>query len=203
MGAELTCRVHHDGRSSEGRALLETEELIFRGGFRLRIPFRDIAKADIHEDSLRIATTTGVTLFELGRATSEKWLQKLLNPKSVIDKLGVKAGMRIAVLGIKDDADFLEQLGERVSKFDSRPGKERDCIIWGVKHRRDLEKLPSLEAALDRAGGIWVIWPKGKPELKEDDIRAAAIAAGLVDVKVLKFSETHSGLRLVIPKTRR
>jgi hypothetical protein len=202
MGAELSCVVHHEGRSSEGKALLETEELIFRGGFRLRIPFRDIAKADVYEDSLRIATSTGVTLFALGRATSEKWLQKLLNPKSVLDKLGVKAGMEIAVLGIKD-AEFLQQLGERVGKFHNRPGKERDCIIWGVEKKRDLEKMSSLEAALQRVGGIWVIWPKGKPELKEDDIRTAAIATGLVDVKVLKFSETHSGLRLVIPKARR
>ncbi len=202
MGAETTCVVHHQGRSSEGKALLETEEVIFRGEFRLRISFRDITKADIHEDSLRIATPTGIALFALGKATAEKWLHKLLNPKNVLDKLGVKARMRIAVLGI-DDADFLKQLGERVGAFDRRAGKNRDCIICGVKNKSDLAKLSSLEAALDRAGGIWVIWPKGKPELKEDDIRAAALATGLVDVKVLKFSETHSGLRLVIPKSRR
>jgi hypothetical protein len=144
----------------------------------------------------------GTTLFRLGKPTSEKWLHTLLNPKTVLDKLGMKAGMRVAVLGI-DDADFLKQLKERIGKFERRAGKDRDCIIWGVKDKKDLAKLPSLEQATDRAGGIWVIWPKGKPELKEDDIRASAIAAGLVDVKVLKFSETHSGLRLVIPKARR
>jgi hypothetical protein len=202
MGAEVVCKVHHDGRISEGKALLETEELIFRGGFRLRIPFRDITKAEVHDELLRVATPTGVAEFALGNATAEKWLQKLLNPKSVLDKLGVKAGMNIAVLGI-GDADFLAKLGERVGKFDGKPGKERDCIIWGVMQKKDLAKLPALEKALDRAGGIWVIWPKGRPELREDDIRAAAISAGLVDVKVMKFSETHSGLRLVIPKARR
>lgn len=202
MGSEATCLVEHDGRSSEGKALLETEELVFRGDFRLRIPFRDIAKADVHDDSLRIASKHGMTLFRLGKPASEKWLQKILNPKSVLDKLGVKPGMRLAVLGI-DDADFLKQLEERIGKVDHRIGKSRDCIIWGTKNKKDLAKLPTLEQAIDRAGGIWVIWPKGKPELKEDDIRAAAIAAGLVDVKVLKFSETHSGLLLVIPKARR
>lgn len=202
MGAEAMCVVDHEGRSSEGKVQLETEELVFRGGFRLRIAYRDIAKVDVHEDSLRVATKSGTTLFRLGKKTSEKWLQKLLNPKSVLDKLGVKPGMRMAVLGI-DDAGFLQQLEERIGKFDRRAGKEHDCIIWGAKAKKDLAKLSSLKQAIDRAGGIWVIWPKGKPELKEDDIRTAAIAAGLVDVKVMKFSETHSGLRLVIPKARR
>ena len=202
MGSEVVCKVRHDGQTSEGKAQLETEELIFRGGFRLRIPFREITQAEVHEDLLCVATPTGVAEFSLGNATAEKWLQKLLNPKSVLDKLGVKAGMSIAVLGI-EDADFMAKLGERVGKFDSKAGKERDCIIWGVTQKKDLAKLPALEKALDRAGGVWAIWPKGRPELREDDIRAAALAAGLVDVKVLKFSETHSGLRLVIPKARR
>src|SRR5882757_9846436 len=109
MGSEATCVVEHDGRSSEGKAQFETDELLFRGEFRLRIPFRDIAKADLHQDSLRVASKLGTTLFRLGKPTSEKWLHKLLNPKSVLDKLGVKPGMRVAVLGI-DDADFLKQL---------------------------------------------------------------------------------------------
>lgn len=202
MGSEAMCTVRYEGRSSEGKAQLETEELTFRGDFRLRIAFREITKADIQRESLRIVTPQGVALFELGKTIAEKWLQKLLNPRSVLDKLGVKPGMRIAVLGI-DDADFLKQLSERVGPFEQKAGKDRDCILWGLKSKKDLGKLPALEKAIDRAGGIWAIWPKGKPELKEDDIRAVALAAGLVDVKVMKFSETHSGLRLVIPRARR
>ncbi len=202
MGSETNCTVRFQGRSSEGKAQLETEELIFRGAFRLRIRFREITRADVHEECLRITTPEGIALFALGKSVAEKWLQKLLNPKSALDKLGIKPGMRIAALGI-DDADFLKQLGERVGSFDQKAGKDRNCILWGLKSKKDLGKLPALEKAIDRAGGIWAIWPKGKPELKEDDIRAAALAAGLVDVKVMKFSETHSGLRLVVPKARR
>jgi hypothetical protein len=47
-------------------------------------------------------------------------------------------------------------------------------------------------------GMIWAIWPKGKKELREDDIRNFALANGLVDVKVASFSETLSALKLVI-----
>jgi hypothetical protein len=56
---------------------------------------------------------------------------------------------------------------------------------------------------LRRDGSIWVVWPKGREELKENDIIAAAKDAGLVDVKVAKFSETLSALKLVIPLSRR
>ena len=39
MGSEAVCSVRYAGKVSEGKALLETSEVIFRGGdFRLRIP---------------------------------------------------------------------------------------------------------------------------------------------------------------------
>lgn len=44
----------------------------------------------------------------------------------------------------------------------------------------------------------------GLPEsLTEDVIRAAALAQGLVDVKVCAVDETWSGLKLVVPKALR
>jgi hypothetical protein len=202
MGAEARCVVRHEGQSSEGKAQLESETLIFRGTFRLKIPFQQIIRADVHQDSLRIQTAQGTVLFALGKTASQKWLQNILNPRTALDKLGIRAGMSIAVLGV-DDAVFLKQLQSRVGSFERKLAGRRDCILWGIKDKKELAKLPALETALERTGGIWAIWPKGKPELKEDDIRNAAIAAGLVDVKVMKFSETHSGLRLVIPKARR
>ena len=53
------------------------------------------------------------------------------------------------------------------------------------------------------AGAIWVVWPKGRKELREDDVRNAAKAQGLVDIKVMSFSETLSALKLVIPVAER
>ena len=56
---------------------------------------------------------------------------------------------------------------------------------------------------MSRDGAIWVIWKKGDPALREDDVRAAALKTSLVDVKVVAFSPTHSGLKLVIRKSHR
>jgi hypothetical protein len=47
------------------------------------------------------------------------------------------------------------------------------------------------------------VWVKGRKELNENHVREAALDAGLVDVKVARFSETHSALKLVVPRARR
>ena len=45
MGQEATCTVHVDGQTSSGKARLETEEIVFRGDFRLAIPLREVRDA--------------------------------------------------------------------------------------------------------------------------------------------------------------
>ena len=56
---------------------------------------------------------------------------------------------------------------------------------------------------IEPAGAVWAVWPKGRKDLNENHVREAAFDAGLVDVKVVRFSATHSGLKLVIPKAKR
>jgi len=50
---------------------------------------------------------------------------------------------------------------------------------------------------------VWAVYAKGRRELSENTVRAAAIDAGLVDVKVVAFSEALSSLKLVIPRALR
>jgi hypothetical protein len=48
-----------------------------------------------------------------------------------------------------------------------------------------------------------VIRPKGVTQITEADVLTAGKAAGLVDTKVARFSDTHTAEKLVIPKERR
>ena len=50
---------------------------------------------------------------------------------------------------------------------------------------------------------MWVVYPKGRTDPSEVDVLEAGKAAGLVDVKVARFSETHTALKFVIPVARR
>ena len=123
--------------------------------------------------------------------------------RSRLDKLGVKPGMRVALVGL-DDAAFRRELRERTDDIaEDRPRKDTEMILFAVDGPAPLKRLTALQGSIKRNGVIWVVWPKGQPHIKEDTIRAAAIAQGLVDIKVMAFSETLSGLKLVIPVAKR
>ena len=199
MGAESECTVHFAGQRSEGKALLETDHLIFRGAFRLTIPRRSITTLDADAGVLRVTFPDGTAVFELGSAAI-KWAEKIRNPPSRLDKLGVKPGMRVAVSGV-EDATFLEELADRTSDIARRTPKQgTDMIIFGANAVSDLARLQKLRGYLTPAGAIWVGHTKGKTApFKDVDVFAAAKSAGLVDVKVAAFSATHTAEKLVVP----
>jgi len=124
--------------------------------------------------------------------------------KPTIDRLGIKPGHVVAVLGLASEKAFLAELKARVGTFATdAPKPETDVVLMRADSVRDLARLAKLERTIARNGMIWVIWPKGRPELKEDHVRGAALKQGLVDVKVCAFSDALSGLKLVIPVDRR
>jgi len=203
LGAEADCRVELNGESSDGRALLESHELIFRGDFRLRIPFRTISSLTSEDGRLRIGFGDTVAVFHLGEK-ADGWANKIKNPKGLLDKLGVKPGHKISVVSL-DDEGFVAELRTRTPDVStSRPRSSSDAIFLGAADKRSLDRLPALRRNITPGGAIWVVRPKGQDSgLKETDIIAAAKAHGLVDVKVVSFSETHSALKLVIPLDQR
>src|SRR5438552_15534057 len=107
MGNEATCKVRFGKRQSEGKALLETSEILFRGDFRLKIPFSTVKSAKAVDGELRLQTAEGLAVFHLG-AAAEKWCDKILHPKSRMEKLGVKPGARVSLLGEFEPEFLLE-----------------------------------------------------------------------------------------------
>src|SRR5579871_3741274 len=121
MGQERESTLRLGRRRIEGEALLETSEIIFRpidGSKRLKFAFAAIVKSVKAVDGeLRFHTEEGPAVLELGPA-AEKWAEKILHPKSRVEKLGVKSGMQVATVGTFD-ADFgkeLKAIAKNVSK---------------------------------------------------------------------------------------
>lgn len=196
MGNEATCRVEIDGAAAEAKVLLETEELIVRGRPALKVPFKDAKHVSAADGVLALQWNGRSLRVHLGR-DAEKWAEKIRNPKSVLDKLGVKAGQSISIAGPLDPA-FLGDLDVA-----TRVRKGSDVIFLAANHRDDLQRLAKLRESLVPNGAIWVIRPKGVADITEAEVMAAGKAAGLVDVKVVRFSETHTAEKLVIPVTKR
>jgi hypothetical protein len=203
MGSEAKCVARLNGRSATGTARLETEVLQFRGeGLKLSIPFKAMTAIAAKNGELRVTSPQGVASLELG-AAADKWAEKIRNPPSRLQKIGVKAEWVASLLGI-EDADFVRELEGAVARVAiGRAVKNSDAIFVGANRSSQLIRLKTIKASLKPNGALWVVRPKGRPEISESAVMAAGKAAGLVDVKVVSFSPTHTAEKFVIPLAKR
>ena len=204
MGLEADCQIRFGKRMGSGRAHLDASELQLRGAVVFAIPLTDVKTVEAREGELHVTWSGGTAAFTLGsQATAEKWALKIRYPRGLMDKLGVKPGSRVSVLG-EFDASFRTELRERASDVTAgKLAKGSDIIIVRMANQADLAKLKALRAAIKSNGAIWVVWPKGRKEFREGDVRAFGPGVGLVDVKVVSVSEILSGLQRVIPLAQR
>jgi hypothetical protein len=122
--------------------------------------------------------------------------------KPLLDKLGVRPGMRVAIVGDVDpDRSFRDQLADRTSDVTvGRPKADTDLVFLAADSHAELADLAALRSRIRSAGAIWVVSRKGRAAtLRDVEVMAAAKEAGLVDNKVVSFSATHTSIRLVIP----
>jgi hypothetical protein len=124
--------------------------------------------------------------------------------RPLLDRLGVKPGMRVALIGFRDAA-FEAQLGERGAAPETGPARPGlDMLFYMAREPAQLLSLGELSALIHDAGALWVLQVKG-PGLKvrEVDVIEAGKASGLVDNKIASFSDLYAAMRLVVPLARR
>jgi hypothetical protein len=202
MGLEATCPARMGRQATTGKARLEETDVVFRGDFRFKVAFKDLSRAEARDGALHLEWPEGKAVLELGDQAA-RWAEKIRNPPSLLDKLGVKSDARVSVIGTFDRA-FLDDLASRTR--DVAPGRARsgsDLVFVAMSDRKDLPRLAKLRETIKPAGAIWVVWPKGRKEFREDDVRDFGKTAGLVDVKVARFSDTLSALKMMIPRAQR
>ena len=129
-------------------------------------------------------------------------MTEYVSTRTLFEKLGVKPGSRVSVLGIRDAAfdSGLALAGADVSR---RRRRDSDLIFLAVDDRRDLPKLGRMESSMASNGAVWAVFPRGRKDIREVDVIETGVGVGLVDNKVVRFSDTHTALRFVIPLSRR
>jgi hypothetical protein len=126
----------------------------------------------------------------------------------LLKKLGLKEDLKVWLLHAPDD--YFQLLGADISAQVCPSGEWPDWVHLFAVNRHDFEKgMESLKAAWRKNPRlvIWASWYKkssGKAtDLTEDVIRGYALGNGLVDIKVCAVSELWSGLKLVVPVSKR
>ena len=148
-------------------------------------------------------TTWGRLKTSLPKAVARRPAAPIVPPSSIysgkptVEKLGVKNGMRVCVLGAPPG--FLEALGRLPPKtsFTAKPSPECELFLVVVRSQHELAaQFVAVSRHVDRQT-VWVIWPKKgsrvRSEVNANDVRAIGIAAGWVDFKVCSVSDVFSG----------
>ncbi|HEV8201322.1 MAG TPA: DUF3052 domain-containing protein [Candidatus Polarisedimenticolia bacterium] len=113
-------------------------------------------------------------------------------------KLGVKPLSRLALFGAPDG--FPRTLGALPDGARLvRGSAAADLAVWFVRSRADLRRDIARRARAIPPGGLWIAWRKQSSgeagDVGEADVRAAGLAAGLVDYKICAVDGTWSGLK--------
>lgn len=191
MGKEATVRAVFAEGEDEGRLQYEAPRLLFRGAQRRAYQSDDLKGVRAQGGDLVLADGAR---FTLGEKAAASWADAIVNPKSRLDKLGVKPGMRVAVLGVADEA-LAGELAERGAAPVNEPS-DLDILFYAADSAAELERVGDLVPALADKGAIWIVSRKGKAAaVKDVEVMAAAKAVGLVDNKVVGFSQTLTALR--------
>jgi hypothetical protein len=114
--------------------------------------------------------------------------------KSRMDKIGVKGGMRVAVMGVKDptlSGELTDKGAVPVTQL-----ANLDLLFYAADSAEQLARVDALVPMLAEKGALWIVSAKGKAAtVKGPEVIEAAKARGLIDNKVVAFSDTHSSLR--------
>jgi len=206
MGNEATCTLQIGKQSSAGKALLETSEIIFRpadGSPRRKIPFSSIKSVKAIDGQLYLETADAVISLNVG-AIAEKWRDKILHPKSRAEKLGIKPGTNVSLIGEFDETFLRELRASTTAISNGKIAAKSELIFLSTDLAKDLPSaLSKAVQAMKGATALWIVYPKGKKEITENDVLTAGRKAGLKDAKVVAFSPTHTALKFVIPIANR
>jgi hypothetical protein len=125
------------------------------------------------------------------------------SPRSLPDKLGVKAGARVVLLNAPEGFEtVLGSLPDGV-KIARRLAAGADLVVAFFLRRADLARAWSrMTTAAGPTAVVWVAWPKrasGVPtDLTDNAVREVVLPTGWVDTKVCAIDDTWSGLKCVL-----
>jgi hypothetical protein len=114
-----------------------------------------------------------------------------------LQKLGIVPGIRLRILSADPGWSFAEPL-EGVEVVEQGPC---DVALVFVRELNQLNHVQRWGELVYPSGAFWVAWPRKASghasEVDENAVREAALAVGLVDVKVAAIDDDWSGLKIV------
>jgi len=196
MGREAVCRCEWGGTTAEVKALLESGEMILRGGLRKRTPFSEVKSVKADGDRLCFTVGRETVELSLGSANAAKWAATITGPPTALSKkLGITKTSAVRVIGTVDDEALKEALAEAAG-ISARGG---EVIVACVDSQESLHAaLKEAKAQFSEGVPIWMVYPKGPGHaINEASIRSLLRENGMIDTKVASVSTKFTALRYI------
>lgn len=193
MGLEIKTRARHKQNKALGKLHLDSRSISFSSPkLKWSVELGETVKATAVDGWLVVQAGRDKAEFEIG-AAANKWVDKILNPPSRLEKLGVKRRMKFWMDG-EFSVDFMVELTHCEAV---RVKKLKDCQLAFLRltHRDGLGKLIAVAQQLPFKINIWVVWPKGVAEITQADVMQTAASSGMGPSKTASFDDRHSSLR--------
>ncbi|MGH7747084.1 MAG: hypothetical protein ACREQ5_20365, partial [Candidatus Dormibacteria bacterium] len=204
MGREAPCTLRFGERVGEGTAYLDTDALVLRQERRLAVPLSELIVGETADGRVEVSFPGGAAVLHLDGAAQRGAESVRSGPRGRLDRLGVKPGQCIGVVGPVEDG-FVEELRGRAAVVvtgRSVPAGA-DIIFLVATQREELGRVPGLGHFIAPGGVLWVIRPRGGREITEQDVAVSAKAAGMTSGRSVRFTTTQTADRLVPPAPRR
>ncbi|MBL8613667.1 MAG: hypothetical protein JNL38_40380 [Myxococcales bacterium] len=201
MGQEIATTLTLGRKKLTGTALLESGEVIFRGEARHVFRAKGMSRIAAEDGALVLEGEHGVARIALGPKAAV-WAAKLNSPPSRLDKAGLSklagAGVVVVVIG-EPDAAFARELGAIGATVKARAKSAPFAFVFAGDAAKCRAGVKSARAMIAEDGAIWVVYPRGQRSFTENDVLATGRSLGLKDVKVMRFSDTDTALKFVVP----
>jgi len=203
MAMESACKLQVGRDRHDGTVRMEADHIDFAGATKFRFRIAEISNPRREGDAIRFnfhGNPVAITLSST--KTAETWIEYVLHPQTLADKLGVVEGAKVRILNL-DDAELNTSLATKKIRMQDNGDGGCDLVMLGVERAAELRQLGSLVDDLHQDGAIWVVMPKSVRTVTKQNVFAAAKEAGMKNVEVVDFSENRAAYKMVRPEVRK
>lgn len=196
MAMESACTLRVGRERYDGKVRMDGDYIDFSGPTKFRFRLAEIRKPKRAANEIGFDFHgTNVTI-GLDERTATRWIDSILNPESLAEKLGVKAGHTVRVMNL-DDGELVNSIRDKNAKVVSTPPARCDMVMLGVERAAELRQIGDLSDTLVPGGAIWVVLPKTVRTVTKANVITAAREAGLSNVKTVDYSETQAAYKVM------
>lgn len=168
--------------------------------------FIDGAPEKVDAIRLQLPDATFTTHKQVRAALKSAFAKRVENPvlppglmerygsRTVAQKLGIKAGVTVAV--IDPPRDYAAALGElpEGAELVENPDSVHAVTLWFVRDPREYQAGLRGMRTIAHQTKLWIVWRKGMGALTDRLVRQEAIEVGLVDYKICAVNAQWSAM---------